>query len=487
MYKSQPYSQIAFEDFNQPMGLKMNPKNRWIEKAEWIPWAELEKGYAKNFRNQKGNVAKPLRMALGALLIQIEYGYSDEETVLQIQENPYLQFFIGLPGYQEEKPFDSSTMVYFRKRLDAVTLTEINEKITEYALAKDKENQDNDNDTDDDTDSNDSGNAGTLILDATCAPQKIKYPTDTELLNEARTHAEKMVDDICETNGFSKPRMYRKKARKDYLSIVRRKRKSAKWLRPKIRKLLGYVRRDIDYIKGYLEHGIKLNEKQQKIFEVICRIYDQQKEMFDKKTHSVKDRIVSFSQPWLRPIVRGKAKAKVEFGAKLDLSIDSNGMARIEKTSFDAYNEASVLVQAVRRFYDRNGRYPERVLADKIYRNRENRSYCKIRGIRLAGPSLGRPKKDQTRDKEIEYRDNANRVEVERGFSLLKRCFGMENIRTKLRETTLTTIALSVIAMNVDNINRNRLRSFFGQLKNRKKSCLVLLNFSPFQISPIVQ
>ena len=77
--------------------------------------------------------------------------------------------------------------------------------------------------------------------------------------------------------------MYRKKARKYYLSIVRRKRKSAKWLRPKIRKLLGYVRRDIDYIKGYLEHGIKLNEKQQKTFEVICRIYDQQKEMFDKR------------------------------------------------------------------------------------------------------------------------------------------------------------------------------------------------------------
>lgn len=88
-----------------------------------------------------------------------------------------------------------------------------------------------------------------------------------------------------------------------------------------------------------------------------------------RQSFAVKDRIVSFSQPWLRPIVRGKAKVKVEFGAKLDLSIDSNGMARIEKTSFDAYNEASVLVQDVRRFYDRNGRYPERVLAEKIYRN----------------------------------------------------------------------------------------------------------------------
>lgn len=145
-------------------------------------------------------------------------------------------------------------MVYFCKRLDAGTLTEINEKITDYALAKDKENQDND----DDTNSNDSGNAGTLILDATCAPQEIKYPTDTELLNEARTHAEKMVDDISETNGFSKPRMYRKKARKVYLSIVLRKRKTAKWLCPKIRKLLEYVLRDVDYIKGYFNHGCDL-------------------------------------------------------------------------------------------------------------------------------------------------------------------------------------------------------------------------------------
>lgn len=147
----------------------------------------------------------------------------------------------------------------------------------------------------------------------------------------------------------------------------------------------------------------------------------------------------------------------------------------------------SELVQAVRRFYDRNGRYPERVLADKIYRNRENINYCKKRGIRLSGPSLGRPKKDQTRDKEIEYRDNADRVEVERGFSLLKRCFGMENIRTKLRETTLTTIALSVITMNVDNIHRNHLCTFFEQAKNWRKIRLFLFFFSPVLINGIIQ
>ena len=201
MYKLQTTVQLAFEDFNQPIGLKMNPSNRWIQKAELIPWAELEKDYAKNFRNKKGNVAKPFRMAFGALLIQKEYSYSDEETVLQIQENPYLQFFIGLPGYQDAKPFDASTMVYFRKRLDETTLIEINEKILVFNKKKD----------DKDNDSHDDFNSGTLILDATCAPQNIKYPTDTELLNDARTHAEKIIDVVCEEKKLKNPRVYRKK------------------------------------------------------------------------------------------------------------------------------------------------------------------------------------------------------------------------------------------------------------------------------------
>ncbi|WP_237580168.1 transposase [Candidatus Enterococcus huntleyi] len=100
-----------------------------------------------------------------------------------------------------------------------------------------------------------------------------------------------------------------------------------------------------------------------------------------------------------------------------------NGFTRLEKTSFDAYNESEVLVTAVRRYYDRYGYYPESVLADKIYRNRNNINYCIARGIRLSGPALGRPKKNEIRDKQLEYKDNADCVEVERSFSQLKRCF----------------------------------------------------------------
>ena len=90
------------------------------------------------------------------------------------------------------------------------------------------------------------------------------------------------------------------------------------------------------------------------------------------------------------------------------------------------------------RFRAREGHYPSRILADKIYRNRENLSYCKAHGIRLSGPALGRPKKGETRDKAQDYRDECERVEVERRFSLAKRKCGMGLVTAKLRETALT-------------------------------------------------
>ena len=79
-----------------------------------------------------GNVAKPPRMALHDLIIQTGFQYSDRELVEQIAENPYLQYFIGLPGFWKEAPFDASTLFFFRKRISAEMLMEVNEGFLEH-------------------------------------------------------------------------------------------------------------------------------------------------------------------------------------------------------------------------------------------------------------------------------------------------------------------------------------------------------------------
>ncbi len=451
MYKSNRNRQISLSDFNQPVGLKMNPENRWIKRAETIPWLEIEERYATLFPSNTGMPAKPLQVALGSLIIQKQYDYSDRELVEQIRENPYYQYFIGLPGYQDKAPYVPSLLVEFRKRLTDDILAEINEMIAEYNKPDDP--SDPSSGGGDDIDEDPGKTRGTLILDATCAPQQISYPQDVNLLNEARENLESIIDDICYEFNYYKPRMYRQNARNDYLALAKCRKRSAKKIRKAVKKQLQYVKRDLGHIDLLMEQeDIRFSDKQLHRINIIRELFSQQEYMYRNNTHSVKDRIVSICQPYIRPIVRGKAKSPTEFGAKLDMSIDETGFARLERLSFDAYNESDVLIGAIESYNQRTGHYPERVLVDQIYRNRNNRAYCREKGIRISGPALGRPKQLSKEEKLRSYIDNTDRIEVERGFSLAKRCYGMGLIKTKLDTTTRSSIALSILAMNVNHL-----------------------------------
>ena len=181
-----------------------------------------------------------------------------------------------------------------------------------------------------------------MIVDATCAPSNIRYPQDVSLLNEARENAEKLLDALHDPAGGKKPRTYRKRARKEYLKYTRCRKHTAKMTRKAIGKQLAYLRRDLDAIDGKLSLGKNLPPRHAERLGTIRAVYEQQKYMYDNRTHSVPDRIVSVSQPFVRPIVRGKAGKPVEFGAKLDISV-VDGWTRLECCSFDAYNEVGNL------------------------------------------------------------------------------------------------------------------------------------------------
>ena len=302
---------------------------------------------------------------------------------------------------------------------------------------------------------------GKLILDATCAPADIAYPTDLSLLNRAREKLEDIIDTLHAPHkgDVKKPRDRRRQARRDYLRTAKNRKPSRAEIRKAIGRQLRYVARDLKFIEQLVHCTplMALSRRQYRDLLVIGELYRQQREMYQSRSHRVDDRIVSIAQPDVRPIVRGKAKANVEFGAKVAISV-VEGYTLMERTSWDSFNEGSTLIESVERYVERFGYYPETILADKIYRTRENLQYCKDHGIRMSGPKLGRPPKQVDREqKKMEQQDMGERNAVEGKFGEGKRIYGLGLIRTRLRQTSETVIAIQLLIMNLEK----RLRLLF--------------------------
>ena len=141
-----------------------------------------------------------------------------------------------------------------------------------------------------------------------------------DLLSEARKKSEQIIDILYKPLLHDKkPRTYREIARKEYLQTAQKKNKTRKEIRRAVKAQLGYLKRNIDSIHQLLDkyESIPLNRRYYKYLLVIQTLYQQQKYMYDSNTHKVEDRIVSIHQPHIRPIVRGKAQAKTEFGSKI--------------------------------------------------------------------------------------------------------------------------------------------------------------------------
>lgn len=428
--------QISLFEFGQTAGMELDPENRWVKMAHKIDWDKLEDKYCDLYCEDNGARAKSIQLAIGALLIKQIEGLSDEKLVLHIQENPYMQYFCGIKEYSRSLPFEPSLMVSFRKRFSEDIIKEINEML----FAPQPCEKDNDD--------KDPPNSGTLILDATCTPANIAYPQDINLVNEARVKTEQMVEVMHKRGNGEKPRLDKQKARREYLKVAKSKKRGANVMRKAIKKQLSYIRRNLGYINGLMAHYDKLSSRQKSELETIKTLYEQQKQMIDTRTHTVENRIVSISQPHVRPIVRGKAKAKTEFGAKVAISV-INGYAFVDTVSWEAYNESVDLIPTIEKYRKTYGYYPEAVMVDKLYRNQENIKYCTQRGIRISGPKLGRPKKGETYDKVQAYKDSGVRNAVEGKFGIGKVAYGLDRVMARLRKTAETSINLAFLAMNL--------------------------------------
>lgn len=469
MYRKSQNPDSPDEAFELPFEGKLCEENRWVLLANLIPWAEFEEEYAQNFSEEMGAPAKPFRMALGALIIKEKLGISDRETVEQIKENPYLQYFIGEKSYRNEAPFDASMMVHFRQRIGRSLLQKINRRIVrqargfqrEESSAKKSEGVERKKE-----------NRGKLLIDATVAPADIKYPTDVELLNQARKTTELILDILYKSlkgQLAKKPRTHRKLARKEYLKFAKKRRPSRKERRNAVKKQLQYLQRNFRYIERLIEEGASLehlSRRQYRSLLVASEVTRQQQWLWSNNKKKIENRIVSLTQPHLRPIVRGKAGSPTEFGAKLSVSC-VEGYVFVEKISWDNYNESGDLISQVEAYKNYTGVYPSSVHADRIYRTRANRAWCKERGIRLSGPPLGRPPKTVSREaKKQAQEDERIRNEIEGKFGQAKRRFSLSRVMAKLPNTSETSIAMTFLVMNLVKL----LRQFY---------CLFLCQFFP--------
>lgn len=552
MIRERNKKQLTLPGFESPFERSLDPNNRWIKLAEVVPWDEFAAAYYSGMSADQGAPAKPARLMAGAVIIKHRQRWTDEETVLQIQENPYLQFFCGFSGFTLEQPFAPSLFVEIRKRMGMAVYEQFEKsvatKLSEILKKRDKKtkppsHQDggmsaSGHDTTEGkapvetaesmeqagkgnemaggaavTESTEQigttselvGNvievmpSGKLIIDATVAEQAIRYPTDLGLLNEAREVSERLIDRLFPLSGLQKkPRTYRQKARQNFLALVKKRKPRQITLRQTIRQQLQYLRRNFGHIDAMLdriwpsepallggtqpslnrEWPVGLSHRQLRRLWVIREVYAQQKHMYDNRLRSHPHRIVSISQPHVRPIIRGKAGTSVEFGAKLSASLDDNGLARVDELRWEAFNESADLTGQVEAFKKRHGHYPAVVLADGIYGTRDNRHYCKEKGIRFGGKPLGRPKKETEANREElreakkqRHRDHLERIPIEGKFGQGKNRHGLAKIRAKLAGTSASWIRAIFLVMNLNlllrfffTLNPSRLNAVFARL-----------------------
>jgi len=416
-----------------PFGGKLDTENRWLKIAKLIPWDEIECKY-KRFFSERGRPSLDSRLVIGILLLKHMTGFSDDDIVKLVNENPYMQVFCGLDQFATEPLLNSSSLSKIRKRLGKKYFAEL-ERETQQVLIERKIIK-----------------SKGILLDATVFPEYVRYPTDTGLLNEAREWTVRHIKRLGNSLGI-KVRTYCRKARKEYLNFSKKKSRGRKLIQKTRKSLLQYLRRNVKQMQSLvdeaMQQGVKIEKRVLDYFEVVRTVLDQQFEMYRQKTSRIDDRIVSLHRPWTRPVVRGKSgDKKVEFGPKASLSY-VDGFVFLDHISSDNFAEATRVDAQIEQYESLFGHKPPYVTADKIYGNRENRKLLKENEIRDAFEPLGRKARKQNPPDRWRKQKQRERNRIEGSFGHAKNHFNLDKIKYYIEDGPEIWVRLGLIGMNL--------------------------------------
>ena len=384
---------------------------------------------------RKSNFTPQGKLAL--MFLKSYTNLSDNKLIEQVNANYEYQYFCGIEILPEHKITNykivSDIRIELAKKLDILSTQKVLARAWKPYMSY----------------------TNALLEDATCYESSLRYPTDVKLLWEANEWIYKQIKII---NKYRKGRMPRSKyneQKNKYLSYSKTRKKTYKKTRKRIKSLLYLLEKLIGQLSE-IQKDMPINISMPNRFyvreRIIKKILKQQTELFEG--NKVKDRIVSISKSYIRPIVRGKEIKKVEFGAKANI-VQIDKIDFIEHISFEAFNEGTHLQSSVLFSQELFHTKTKFIGADAIYATNANRRYCNAKNIITGFVRKGRTGKHEDNLKQIRRTINIKRAtEMEGTFGKHKNHYNLNRINARTEKTELLWIFFGIHTANAVEIGK---------------------------------
>ncbi|MFH1725589.1 MAG: transposase [Elusimicrobiota bacterium] len=411
--------------------------------AARVPWTQLLGELRAFYSEDHGAPSTPLRAKVGTLMLKHLRNLPDREAVRLVQENIYAQRFSGLsPAQAADYMNPASGLSNFRAKIGAGGMALIEEALTAVAQGCSRKR------------------GGKLILDTTCVPADILYPTDIRLLERCRLAVIRLMRQAKDFGLDALYRTYNRTARKIFVQFSKLGKPGEKKRRRVHKQVFQFVRRNLKQLcdlrdRATRELGPQCREnpeawgwlRELKATELRVRAILHQQRLVRQGIVHIPNRIVSFHKDHVRPIVRGKFPLGTEFGPKVLFALVRGCMYRVAAFQDNAA-DALMVTPALRWFYEKFGRLPKEVLGDRgffaIWRVRFLKAMGIVPGLQQRGKAI---EKSSAHRRQIRQR-----LPIEAFISLGKRKFGWNRCRARIVEHEASWIGLGAAALNAHRV-----------------------------------
>lgn len=407
------------------------PEDHELVKMEKeIDWEAMVEIISTKYSGKTGRNSKSLRMMIGLEIAKRKYCLSDEAIVKQLKVDMALKVFCGFNEWEHDLP-EASSLCRFRSRLDTETLQKLEEVNILKMIRKTARR-----------------NRYQVITDSTCVEANVTYPTDSKLLSKGYAKLVQAAEGLRK-EGAELLIRGKHKMKKAVRGFNLKRRKTKREIMKMNKKLIRESMKVIRLLKENIHMAKKATQtKVMATLEIAEAILAQQKHMIETKTRRVKDRVVSFHEPTIRPIFRGKEGKQTEFGSKVAINVIGGGLVQTTKLSNNNFSDTEMIPSSLATNHRTFGRDPTEVIADRGAHSPKNHELLNSKNIMDGIQYRGKiPKKATLPTSSTRKRMYKQRSIVEGKIGTFKTHYGGHRNRYK-NENAHALISFGLIAMN---------------------------------------